>query len=128
MRDLVSSIGAALVVAPAVFTGANTSAAVDTDGFGSLALVISTGAIVGAGDFSIKLQESDQTGGGTFTDVADEHLQGELPSTLAADAVVRVGYIGDRRYVRTVLARAGGTSVALAAVAIKGRPRHTPAV
>lgn len=127
MRDIFNSFGAALVVAPAVFAGNNTSAAIDSADFGSIALIVSCGAIVGAGAFSIKLQESDNTAGGTFTDVAETDLQGDLPVALAENAVFKIGYLGNRRYVRTVLTRASGTSIAVSVVAIKGRPRHTPA-
>jgi hypothetical protein len=126
MRDIVSNIGAVQVVAPAVFTGNNTSAAIDLSGFGSAALVVNTGAIAGDGSFSIVLQESDETTGGSFTPVAADDMIGEFPSPLSADSTVKVGYIGNRRYVRAVLTRASGTSLALGAVLVKGNPRHAP--
>lgn len=126
MRSIEPNIGAVQMIAPVVLTGANTATAVDLKGFESAALVINTGAIVGAGDFSIKLQESDETGGGTFTDVAAEHLTGTVPSTLEENSVYRLGYIGHRRYIRSVVAKDGGTSIALGAVVIKGHPHDAP--
>ena len=126
MRSLEPNIGAVQMVAPAVLTGNNTAAAVDLQGFESAALIVNTGAIVSAGDFSIKLQESDDTAGGTFTDVAAEHLTGEVPATLEANSVYRLGYIGLRRYVRTVVTKASGTSIALGAVLIKGDAHERP--
>ena len=126
MRSLEPNIGAVQVVAPAVLSAANTATAIDIQGFESACLVVNTGAIAGDGDFSIKLQESDTTTAGDFTDVAAEHLTGSTPATLEANNVYRVGYIGLRRYVRTVIAKAGGTSIALGAVLIKGDAHERP--
>lgn len=126
MRSLEPNIGAVAVIAPAVQSANNTGTAIDLLGFESACLVVNTGAIDAAGDFSIKLQESDETAGGTFADVATEHLTGGAPSTLEANSVYRLGYIGNRRYIRTVLTKAGGTSIALGAVLIKGHPADAP--
>jgi hypothetical protein len=124
MRDLANNIGAVQAVAPAVLTATNTSAAIDLLGFESAAVVINTGAIVAAGNFTPKLQESDD--GTTFSDVAAAHLIGEFPAALAADSVVKVGYIGTKRYVRTVLTYNSGTSLAAGAVVVKGNPHTAP--
>lgn len=126
MRDLANSIGAEQVVAPAVLSATNTSGAVDTLGFGSIALVIHSGAIVSSGDFTAKLQASDTTTSGDFADVAAADLVGEFPASLSADSVVKVGYIGDKRYLRTVITKNGGTSIAAGVVAIKGRALDRP--
>lgn len=126
MRSLEPNISAVQMIAPAVWTGNNTAAATDLLGFESACLAINTGAIAGSGDFSIELQESDDTAGGTFTAVASEHLTGAVPSTLEADSIYRLGYIGHRRYIRTVLTRNSGTSIALGAVLIKGHPHDVP--
>jgi hypothetical protein len=126
MRSLQPNIDAVQLVAPAVHSGNNTATAVDLQGFESACLVVNTGAIVGAGAFGIKLQESDETAGGTFTDVAAAHLTGTVPATLEANSVYRLGYIGHRRYVRSVLTKTGGTSIALGAVLVKGHPHEAP--
>lgn len=126
MRDIAPNIAPVQMVAPVVLAGNSTSAAVDLQGFESAALVINTGAIAGAGDFTAKLQESDDTAGGTFTDVAADHLVGAFPATLEANSVVKVGYIGHRRYVRTVITRNSGTSIAIGAVLVKGHPHVRP--
>lgn len=126
MRSIEPNIGAVQVVAPAVLSATNTSAAIDLKGFESAAIVINTGAIVSAGDFTAKLQESDTTTSGDFTDVAAEHLTGEFPASLAADSVIKVGYIGFKRYLRTVITKNGGTSIAAGAVLIKGHPHDAP--
>ena len=126
MRDIAPNIGVVQAVAPAVLSATNTSAAIDLLGFESAAVVINTGAIVSAGDFTAKLQESDTTTSGDFTDVAAAHLVGTFPASLEADSVVKVGYIGNKRYVRTVLTKNGGTSIAAGAVIVKGHPAEAP--
>jgi hypothetical protein len=113
-------------VAPAVLSATNTSEAIDLKGFESAAIVINTGAIVSSGDFTAKLQESDTTTSGDFTDVAAEHLTGEFPASLAAASVVKVGYIGLKRYLRTVITKNSGTSIAAGVVLIKGHPHDAP--
>ncbi|HEX2524824.1 MAG TPA: hypothetical protein VHL31_00775 [Geminicoccus sp.] len=126
MRDLVHNLGVVPVVAPAVLSATTTSDPVDLIDFGSAALVINTGAIAGAGDFTAKLQHSDTTTGGDFTDVAADDLIGSLPASLAASSAVKVGYKGYKRYLRTVLTKNSGTSIAASAVLVKGYARNRP--
>lgn len=126
MRDLVNNISPAAAVAPAVLAATDTSAAIDLKGFGSAALVISTGAIAGSGDFTAKLQHSETTSGGDFVDVPAGELSGTLPATLAAATVYKQGYSGKRRYVRTVITKNGGTSIAASAIIERGHPRTAP--
>lgn len=125
-RDLHSNIGAALALSPAVQAATIKGNATDLRGFDSAELWINTGAIAGAGDFTGKWQESDTTTDGDFTDVAADDLLGTLPASLTADGTFSVGYIGSRRYVRPVLTKNSGTSIAAGAVVIKGNPRIAP--
>lgn len=125
MRDLVSNIGVVSAVAPAVITATNTSAAIDLQGFDSAAVVINTGAIVGSGNFTPKLTECD-TSGGTYTDVAAADLLGAFPSALAAASTHKVGYVGRRRFLKTVLTLNSGTSIAASVVVVKGNPASSP--
>ncbi|GHA11336.1 hypothetical protein GCM10007989_02050 [Devosia pacifica] len=126
MRDIASNIGVVQLVVPAVLSATNTAEPVDLQGFESAAVVINTGAIVSAGDFTAKLQESDTTETGDFTDVAAEHLIGTLPATLEAASTYKQGYAGHRRYLRTVITKNGGTSIAASAVLVKGHPHVRP--
>src|SRR3954453_22608814 len=98
MRDIVSNFGVSQAVAPAVLTATNTSAGIDLNGFNAAAVVINTGALVGAAVFVPKLQESDDNS--TFTDVVAADLVGTFPAQLAATSIIKVGYIGNKRYVR----------------------------
>jgi hypothetical protein len=126
MRDLHSNIGAVLALSPAVQAATIKGTAVDLKGFDSAELIVNTGAIASAGDFTAKAQESDTTTDGDFTDVAAADLRGTLPASLTADGTFAVGYIGKRRYVRVVLTKNGGTSIAAGAVVVKGNPRLSP--
>jgi len=126
MRDIVHTIGTVQALAPAVLSATTTGAVLDLLGFESAALVINTGAIVGSGDFTPKLQESDTTTSGDFTDVAASALQGAFPASLTADSVVKVGYAGFKRYVRLVTTKNGGTSIAAGAVLVKGHAAKRP--
>ncbi len=126
MRDLVHNIGVVQALGPAVLSATATGAALDLKGFGSAAVVVNTGAIVGSGDFTAKLQESDTTTSGDFTDVAASAMQGSFPASLAADSVVKVGYAGFKRYVRLVVTKNSGTSIAAGAVLVKGDAAQRP--
>ena len=126
MRDLSSNIGAILALVPAVKTGAGEGPAVDTKGFGSVAFIVNTGAIVGAGDFGVKLQESDTTTSGDFTDATADVVDTNAPATLAASSAYKLGYRGFKRYVRLALTTAGGTSIAAGAIAVLGQAQSRP--
>jgi hypothetical protein len=126
MRDLANNIGAVLALSPAVQAATIKGSAIDLLGFESAAIVINTGAIAGAGDFTAKLQESDTTTDGDFTDVAAGHLIGSLPASLEADSTVKQGYRGFKRYIRVVLTKNSGTSIAAGAVAVKGHAHLRP--
>ena len=126
MRDLFSNIGAGLALAPAVQSAAVQGPAIDTLGFDSIAFTVATGAIVGAGDFGLKLQESDTTTGGDFTDAAAEVVDTNAPATLAAASAYKLGYTGFKRYVRLAVTKAGGTSIAAGAIAVLGNAGERP--
>lgn len=126
MRDLVNNIGIVQALAPAVLTATATGAAIDLLGFGSAAVAINTGAISGDGDFTAALQESDTTTSGDFADVAAPDLIGTLPANLEANAAAKIGYIGTKRYLRVVVTRNSGTSIAAGAMLIKGNAAERP--
>lgn len=111
---------------PAVQAATLKGETVDTRGFGSALMVISTGAIVSAGLYDVKMQESDTTTDGDFTDVAAADRLGTLPAGLAASTVYRQGYIGKKRYVRAVITKQSGTSIAAGAVFVLGHPALAP--
>ncbi len=126
MKDLVSTFAAIAALAPAVLAATSTSAALDLQGFNSAAFVVHTGAIVSAGDFTVSIQESDTTTSGDFADVDTADLSGTLPATLEENSVYRVGYTGAKRYLRVVVTKNGGTSIATSILLVKGHPEDAP--
>ncbi|MDW9772725.1 hypothetical protein GOA89_13155 [Sinorhizobium meliloti] len=126
MRDIVHNIKTVLALAPAVLAASANGAIIDLKGVGSVAFVVNTGAIVGAGDFTAKLQESDTPIEADFADVPAEYLLGELPEDLKADDVAKIGYRGYKRYLRLVVTMNGGTSIAAGAVAVMGYVQDRP--
>jgi hypothetical protein len=126
MRDLHSHVGVVNALSPAVQAATIKGNAVDLFGFDSAELIVNTGAVVGAGDFTAKLQESDTTTDGDFTDVTSDRLLGTLPASLTADGSFKIGYVGLKRYVRPVLTKNAGTSIAAGAVVVKGNARIEP--
>lgn len=126
MKDLFSNIGVAPALAPAVQSAATTTTALDLRRWGSVVYAVETGAIVGDGDFGVKLQHSDTTTSGDFVDVPDALVETNAPETLEASSGYKIGYKGSKRYVRLSLTKAGGTSIAAGAVAILGHPAVAP--
>lgn len=126
MRDLAHNLAPVVALVPQVLAATDTSTAIDLLGFNGAMLVVNTGAIVSSGNFTAKLQESDTTTSGDFTDVVAADLVGTLPSALAASMVYKQGYIGARRYLRLVTTKNSGTSIAAGAVLVKGHPGVAP--
>lgn len=126
MRDIASNIGVVLALSPAVQAATIKGNIIDAQGFESVAFVLTTGAIVAAGNFTAKIQASDTTTDGDFVDVPADLLVGVQPAALVADSAVKQSYIGHKRYVRLVATKNSGTSIAAGAVAILGNARSRP--
>ena len=126
MKDMYSKVGLVQSLGPVVLAATSTGAAIDIEGFNSALVEVTTGAIAGAGDFTAKLQESDTTTSGDFADVAAADMLGSFPASLAADSVYKVGYVGTKRYLRHVVTKNGGTSIAAAVTIIKGNAGNAP--
>ncbi|MCR5856570.1 hypothetical protein [Mesorhizobium sp. J428] len=117
MRDLYSNISAVQAITPAVKAAAADGITIDLAGSKAVAFIVNTGAIVSSGDFGVAIQESDASGFG-FAAPDAAFVDSNAPATLAADSTYRLGYRGAKRYVRLSLTKAGGTSIALGAVAV----------
>lgn len=126
MRDISHNIGVKNAISPAVQSATIKGNAIDTAGFNSVAIIVNSGAIASAGDFTAKLQHSHTTTDGDFVDVTAIDQTGAYPASLAADSAVKAGYIGNRRYVRVVLTKNSGTSIAAGAVAVLGHAADRP--
>lgn len=126
MRDLASNINVVASLVPAVQSATLKGSEVDLRGYDSAALVINTGAIAGDGLYAIAMQESDTTTDGDFADVDDADLIGDLPAALEASSVYRQGYVGRKRYIRAVITKQSGTSIAAGAVFVLGHAHRLP--
>jgi len=128
MNDLVHNIASAIALEPVVLSASDTSDEIDRLGFGSLTAIVMTGAIAGSGNFTAKLQHSDGDSPETWDDVPAEQLIGEFPTALEANSVVTVGYLTTtpRRFVRAVVTKNSGTSIAASVLFIKGHPLSMP--
>jgi len=126
MKDTYSDFSIAATLVPAVQAATANGTAVDLQGFNSATLVINTGAIASSGLYAIKIQESATTTDGDFTDVAAADLLGSLPAGLAADTAYKQGYVGNKRYVRAVITKTSGTSIAAGAVFVRSHANDAP--
>lgn len=126
MKDGISGLGLVASLVPAVVTATTKGSNADLQGFNSATLIINTGAITGDGLYVIACQESDTTTDGDFTDVAAGDLLGLLPEALEASTVYKQGYKGNKRYVRAVITKTSGTSIAAGAVFALGHPYDAP--
>lgn len=121
MSDLKNNIAAVLALSPAVHSATKADAAIiDLQGAGSATVVINTGAIVGAGDYTISLRHGDASDLSGDAAASGDDLLGAFPATLAADKSYAVGYRGGKRYVRVVITKNSGTSIAAGAVIVNG--------
>jgi hypothetical protein len=124
MKDMHNSMKVVASVVPAVLTATATGTGVDLRGFSSAEVIINTGAIVSSGNFTPKLQESDDNS--TWTDVEADDLLGTFPAALAASTAYNVGYAGTKGHLRAVLTLNSGTSIAAGAVIVCGNAHLSP--
>lgn len=134
-RDLHNNITLVQSIVPIVLNNdtEGTGVAVDTKGFEAAEMVFHFGdsgdTLSGALLLQAKLQESDTTTSGDFTDVAAADMLGTLAVIDAPgeDQVVQaVGYVGNKRYIRAFIDTTGThtNGTPCSAVAILHRDRH----
>lgn len=139
MRDLISNLRLIRAAVQTLSgTTANASELIDRRGFSSLTVYLETGTVTDAGTaagFTMKLQHSDTTVAGDFVDVPDAELipnsAGTRTVTVTADTddnllINGVGYVGSKRYVRTVTTGTTGTSAVIHTMAVLGHPAQAP--
>lgn len=132
MRDLHNNIGVAAALNPQAIGSSTTTngAIIDLAGFESVEFVIQSATLTD-GTYTPSITEGDESDLSDGSAAAAADLLGTVAdATFAAsddNAVKRIGYRGNKRYVRLNITSAsvttGGT---LAAVAIKGHPRNAP--
>jgi hypothetical protein len=136
VNDLHNSTRAVTAIVPAAIgaNGTKTGLVVDRQGYGGVEWVISYGSVTTTGSVvTVVAFEGDVTG--TLTSIADTALLGtEALASLAAGArvagtgkevVKRLGYVGNKRYVRLNVVQTGVTSVGVVGAAAV---LHNPSV
>lgn len=135
MRDLMNNIHPIVAIAPAAAVTDNTafvSAIIDRKGYESLTFLLVTGTDADAdATFTVLIEDGDVANLSDNSAVDDSQLVGTevLASyTFADDAETRkIGYVGDKRYVRMTVTPAANTGNAfLAAIALLGHPSLVP--
>lgn len=90
--------------------------------------IVYAGAVTD-GTYALKLQHSDTTVDGDFTDVTAEHLQGAFTNMTGTsdNTFQEVGYVGPKRYIRVVITSTSVTSGGtFGAFIIRGFTRRQP--
>lgn len=135
MRELLNQIHTSRAISP-VATAANdtpvVSQIIDTKGYDSLTFLIATGALPDAdATFAVLVEHGNDAGLSDAAAVADNMLVGT--EALAGfqfdddDQTRKIGYIGDKRYVRLTITPSANTSASLlSAIALQGHPHFQP--
>jgi len=133
MRDMHSNISVVNVITPQAVgtTGAangKLSSAIDRRGFDSVEFAFHSGASATVADTITPVVLEANATGDSFTSVADADLIGnEAPLTLTAAGVgKRIGYRGNKRYLKLRLYGTGTATAIVAAQAILGNPSRAP--
>ena len=144
MKDLSNNISPAVSLAAAVRTAAANGTGVDLQGYESATVLVDVGAegdtLSSSVHFEVSLEESDDNS--TFTDVAQASIIDgtiasggiflKLDGTTGGDpdstgGIFRVGYVGNKRYIRVVIAKTGthSTGTPIGAMVVRGSARHS---
>ena len=102
---------------------------IDTQGFGALEFVQQVGARTD-GTFTIALEHGDAANLSDAAAPDASDLLGTLAATAisTANTVKRIGYVGNKRYVRAnVVSTSVTTGATVGVLAIRGRPTLAPA-
>lgn len=128
MRDIKSNVDVASTLRPQVYSANGTGTAVDLLGYDSAMAVFHAGDWTD-GTHTPKLQHSDTTAGTDFADVGTDDLQGAftaIDGTPDENAVQRVGYIGNKRYLRGFVTGTGTTGAGYGMEIMRGHPARRP--
>lgn len=134
MRDLMNNIHLARAISPVSVADdtAQVSQIIDLQGYGSLTFAIAMGALADADvTFAALVEHGDQADLSDAAAVPDDELIGT--EVLAGfnfgddNETRKIGYAGNKRYVRLTITPSGNASAALlAAIAILGHPSLVP--
>lgn len=131
MRDLHNNINPLRGISPAAITTGNatlTSQTIDVSEYGSLEFLFLSGAITD-GTFTVTVYEGDVSDMSDEAAVADVDLLGTEPTFTSASAntAKRVGYKGNKRYVRAKVVQTGATTGGfITCIPVQGHPKMAP--
>lgn len=135
MKDLFSRLSVVAAISPQADAD-NTplvSAIIDLQGYNSCMFAIASGALVDAdAQFTVLIEDGADPALADHTAVADGFLRGtEAAASFAFsddNMVKKIGYVGNKRYVRLTITPVGNSSAAnLAAIAVLGDAANQPA-
>ncbi|MBB4287504.1 hypothetical protein [Roseospira goensis] len=141
MKDLHNNVAVVEVLPPAAMSADNVPAALDLAGFRSAVLLLHVGiggiTFTGSNKIEFKLTHSDDDA--TYEAVTADDLDGvdsvgtggivlSLTEEHAAASLTKIGYVGERRYLKLLADFSGthGTGTPIAAVLVKGHPLSAP--
>lgn len=132
MRDDKNNLKISNALNPQAITSDTTTAGaiIDTANFDSLTFAITSGTLTD-GTYTVLIEDDTASNMGTAAAVADAYLIGtEALASFAAsedNTTKKIGYIGNKRYVRLSIVSASTSSGGLmSAVAIQGCPAEAP--
>jgi hypothetical protein len=137
MKDLMNRIHLVPVLAPSAGPSDNTAqvgAITNRQGFESLTYAIATGTLVDAdATFVVLVEHGDAASLSDAAAVPDEQLVGTeilAAFTFTNDVACRkIGYVGNKQYVRITITPAANTGAApMCVIAILGHPNQAPTV
>lgn len=132
MRDIHNHLSAIRAISPVSVSNdtAQVSQVADLQGYNACELTINIGSVADAdATFTLLVEESNDNS--TFTSVGDDDLLGtEALASFAFDSdntCRKIGYVGNKRYVRATITPANNTGAALmSAMWLLGHPMHGP--
>jgi hypothetical protein len=132
MRDMHNNISVLHAITPAAvgttgIAGGKLSGALDRRGFDTVEFVFSSSASATVADTIVPVvYEADATDA-SFTSVATADLLGdETALTLTAAKSGKIGYRGNKRYLKLRLYGVGTATAVVSAVAVLGKPAQAP--
>jgi len=131
-QDIHNNIKVVHAITPAAvgtsgIAGGKLSAALDRKGYASAEFVFMTGASASVADTITPLVYEADTTNGTFTSVANADLLGtETAITLTTVATKKIGYKGNKRYLKLRLYGTGTATAVVAAALVLSTPESAP--
>lgn len=132
MKDMHSNISVLHAITPAAvgttgIAGGKLSGILDRQGFESVEFAIMSGASATVADTITPIVYEAAATDDSFTSVAAADLLGdETALTLTAAKSTRIGYRGNKRYLKLRLYGTGTATAIVAAVAVLGNPHQAP--